>query len=574
MKPLYHRLLLLGLVMAAFALRVAGLDRQSLWRDEVDAIYFAVRNLQETLSMFVQAAQNGPLYFLGLRPWFALMGTWEFVLRFPSAVAGTVSIPLLWQVGRLLLPASMGAAKGPNKGPATGPDDKSSTQSPAQPQAPATTVRGTGDIPLAATWTATLAAVLMTFNPYQVWYGQEGKMYATITCLTLLATYFWLRGIGRGGVWPWVGYLATVSIAIYTHLLMVLVIPVHFAWFLLAWPASRLRWRGYGLALAGLTLPYLPMVWWHWWLLTSPEKLSGFSFTPLGTALEGLLLNHARGFIDTLPSIWLAPIYFLGAAGLLLGASQVAERSSASTWRQPGGKVRELSLEQAELAPVLVLAPWRRIAVLTAWLVLPVAMIFLISLRQPVFTERYVIWIGPAAMLALALGLRVLLANGGRLGPTIVAAFLVYVLGIWGYANVQQKTLTIKFDLRGAVQYVQAHRDPSDLLILQIPHQEWSFRYYSDSFRPNPFLDSDARLGRWVGGPYTNYGEPDDQARAAVDAQMQTWTTDADDVWVMYSEASMWDARRLMEEWLQQHAVVIEQTDFPGVTVRRYQLKD
>ena len=104
MNPSYRRPLLLSLVLAAFALRVFGLDRQSLWRDEVDAIYFAVRNLSETLNMFVQAAQNGPLYFLGLRPWFGLMGTWEFVLRFPSAVAGTLSVLLLWQVGSALLP--------------------------------------------------------------------------------------------------------------------------------------------------------------------------------------------------------------------------------------------------------------------------------------------------------------------------------------------------------------------------------------------------------------------------------------------------------------------------------------
>ncbi len=62
-----RRVVLLGLVLTAFALRVSGLDRQSLWRDEVDAIYFAVRNLNETLSMFVQAAQNGPLYFLAVK---------------------------------------------------------------------------------------------------------------------------------------------------------------------------------------------------------------------------------------------------------------------------------------------------------------------------------------------------------------------------------------------------------------------------------------------------------------------------------------------------------------------------
>ena len=174
----------------------------------------------------------------------------------------------------------------------------------------------------------------------------------------------------------------------------------------------------------------------------------------------------------------------------------------------------------------------------------------------------------------MALGLQVLNANSGRVGPVVTALLLVYILGVWGYVNWQQKTLTIKYDLRGAVQYVQAHRDPNELLILQIPHQEWSFRYYSDSFSPNPFVDSDARLGRWMQGPYTNYGQPDAEARAVLDAQMQTGTAGQPTVWVMLSEAAMWDSRQLMNEWLNQHDTVVEKTDFPGVTVLRYQMKE
>jgi mannosyltransferase len=540
MNPSYRRPLLLCLVLAAFALRVLGLDRQSLWRDEVDAIYFAVRNLDETLSMFLQAAQNGPLYFLALRPWLAWMGTWEYVLRFPSVVAGTLSVPLLWQVGRLLLPEGDTSRK---RHTASRGDEPA-----AEEMGDAAGDRGAGGVMTVAS----VAALLMTFNPYQVWYGQEGKMYATITCLMLLATYCWLRGITRGGVWPWAGYWLTVTIAMYTHLLMVLIIPVHLVWFAIAWPASKQHWRGYGLTVAGLTLPYLPMLWWHWWLLTAPEKLSGFSFTPLNQVLEGLLLNHARGFIGTIPPLWLAPVFFLGAAGLLLGVAQLASRGESA----------------------LILAPWRRMGLLATWLILPVAFIYLISLRQPVFTERYVIWIGPAAMLAIALGLRVLDANSGRFGPALTALLLVYIVGAWGYVNWQQKTLTIKYDLRSAVQYVQARRDPNELLILQIPHQEWSFRYYSDDFSPNPFAESDARLGHWLQGPYTNYGEPEEQARAAVDAVMQVGTAGQPYVWVMLSEASMWDSRRLMDDWLNQHGAVVEQVDLPGVTVRRYQMKE
>ena len=251
-----RRLFLLIVTLAAFGWRSARLDFQSLWRDEVDAIYFAVRALDETLSMFVQAAQNGPLYFLTLRPWFAVVGSSEFALRFPSVAAGTLSTLLVWQVGRRLLP----------------PDDR---------------------LPANARWinVAALGALFFALNPYQIWYGQEGKMYATVTCLALLATWLWLRGIDTGGWRWWLAYLGVVSAALYVHLLMVLLIPLHLLWFALAWPKARQHWRGYGLALAGLTLPYLPMLWWHWTMLTAPAKLSGFSFTPIDAMLSALALT-------------------------------------------------------------------------------------------------------------------------------------------------------------------------------------------------------------------------------------------------------------------------------------------
>ena len=148
------RLFLLVLLLLAFGWRVARLDFQSLWRDEVDAIYFAVRTLDETLRMFLQAAQNGPLYFLALRPWLVVAGSSEFALRFPSAAIGALSTALVWQVGRRLLPV-----------------------------APAV------QLPAAVAWVgiAEVGALLFAFNPYHIWYGQEGKMYATVTALALLA---------------------------------------------------------------------------------------------------------------------------------------------------------------------------------------------------------------------------------------------------------------------------------------------------------------------------------------------------------------------------------------------------
>ena len=60
--------LVAAIVLLAFALRVVHLDFQSLWRDEVDAIRFATRPLPELLSTFGKPGENGPLFFLLLRP--------------------------------------------------------------------------------------------------------------------------------------------------------------------------------------------------------------------------------------------------------------------------------------------------------------------------------------------------------------------------------------------------------------------------------------------------------------------------------------------------------------------------
>ena len=174
-------------------------------------------------------------------------------------------------------------------------------------------------------------------------------MYATVTCLALLASLLWLRGIDEGGWQTWLAYLAVVSVAMYVHLLMVLLIPFHLVWFALAWPASRATGAAAELAVAGLTLPYLPMVWWHWMLLTSPEKLSGFNFTPLPAMLSGLALSHARGFITAVDLLWLAPVFFLLAPVFFLASL----RSTGSATR--GG---------------ITLPSWRRYVMLLAWLAL------------------------------------------------------------------------------------------------------------------------------------------------------------------------------------------------------------
>ncbi len=519
----YQRLFLLFLILGTFAWRLTGLTYQSLWRDEVDAIYFALRDLPDTLSMFVEMAQNGALYFLSLRGWFYLVGATEFALRYVSVMASIVSIPLTWQVARRLFGT---AARDPAV---------VTRQSVAQSTVPP------------------LAVLFLAFNPYQLWYAQEGKMYTWVIALTLLAHWCWLTGITRGGWRLWLVYLITVSICLYTHLLTIILIPLHLLWFVIAWPQSRQHWRGYALALAGLTLPYLPLVWWQWAMLNSSEKLSGFNFTPLSEILYTLLINHSYGLLPAPPLLRLLPIFFLGAVGLLFGVGVFATLRSRLDDKLKSG-----------------LNQWRRYLLLISWLLVPIATIYLLSLRQPVYTDRYIIWIAPAAMILLAIGVQALYQYIGRLAMPLILILVIYSLGLWGQMGWRQKSETIKYDLRSAIHYVAERRKPETLLVLQIPHIEFSYRYYSSDYSPTLFATSDVPLGRWAGGLWSNNGLPDDQAVVMADQEMQRITQGVQELWVLSSEVEMWDARHLMNGWLASNGRMIESAEFHGVHARHY----
>ena len=532
-----QRFFLILIILGAFAWRVNGLTNQSLWRDEVDAIYFALRDLPDTLAMFGAMAQNGVLYFLSLRVWFHLAGATEFALRYISLLAGVLTVPLTWQVARRLLNGDGTKRIAPQPPHPTPPLIREGT-------VPRLTRGGGALMPL-------MAALLLAVNPYQLWYGQEGKMYTLMTALILLAHWCWLTGISRGGWRVWLLYLVTVSLALYVHLLSIIIIPLHLTWFLIAWPQSRRQWRGYGFALAGLTLPYLPFVWWQWAMLTSADKLTGFSFTPLPEMLYGLLMSHSYGLLPPPPIFRLLPIFFLGAVGLLLGVGTLAD---------------SLKLTTADLSP------WRRYLLLVSWLFVPIATIYALSLRQPVYTDRYIIWIAPAAMILLALGAQTLYQNTGRLALPLIAILLLYTVGLWAQMGWRQKTETIKYDLRSAITYVAERRSPDTLLILQIPHLEFSYRYYTSDFLPGLFARSDEQLGWWASGLWTNGGLADAQAQAVADQEMGTMTAGIQEFWVLSSEVEMWDSRHLMDNWLNEHAQLVESAEFHGVHARHYQL--
>ncbi len=497
-RPQSFRWLLLGLAWLAFALRMSGITAQSLWRDEVDALIFATRPLSELLSMFRQPGQNGPFFFLALRPWLAVVGQSELALRFPSALAGALAVPIVYTLVRRLI------------------HDR-------QP--------------------AVVAALLMATAPYLVWYGQEAKMYAALTVLAPASLLLTVEVARRGGWWRWVLLYGITSLCFYTHLLAALIVPVQALWLVILPSApSRLRqrWLAAGLYLAALILPYLPLLTWQAPTWLSFTYQTGHPFVPLGDILLVLTAAFSRGVLPETHPATLLPYLLSIVAGVLL-------------W----------TLDERRRARGRGISPVRVIVLLLIWLLLPPLAVYGLSLGVPLFTDRYLIWAMPAFLALAGLGVVALARAWRPLGAVTLCAIVTLNL----FSTGVQTARPIKADLRAAAGYVAAHRQADDRLVYQIPHIRYTFSYYASGFASDHRDPNDpAFLG--MDGLYTNNGMTEMEAAD----RMARGTTDARAVWLIASEAPMWDQRGLTERWLTEHGAPTAHADFERVSVTRYEL--
>lgn len=102
MRAIRNEWILWIILIAAFALRMWHLTTQSLWLDELHTMNEAAPYIswKEMFGYLRCCDQHPPLYFIIERIAFIIFGHTEFVARFISVIAGTVSVWAVWQLGK------------------------------------------------------------------------------------------------------------------------------------------------------------------------------------------------------------------------------------------------------------------------------------------------------------------------------------------------------------------------------------------------------------------------------------------------------------------------------------------
>ncbi len=154
-------LLLTGILLTAFAVRVYRLGTYSFWGDEADAIYAGIYKIYF----------HPPLFGFLVKHWIKVAHT-DFSIRFLVTIFSLCSIAATWFLARRILDSTRGAF-----------------------------------------W----ASLFMALAPSQVYHGRELRMYSLLTAAAALSwlTYFnWMR---KGGFPRFAAVVITGSIVAYTH---------------------------------------------------------------------------------------------------------------------------------------------------------------------------------------------------------------------------------------------------------------------------------------------------------------------------------------------------------------------
>jgi 4-amino-4-deoxy-L-arabinose transferase-like glycosyltransferase len=331
--------LVLAITLVGLALRLPSFG-DSLFGDELSA-YFIVAGHSFGQMMHLlnnhSTELNPPLFFM--LTWLSqkLFGLSAETMKLVSLVAGTVTIPLTYALGRRTVSAMAGI----------------------------------------------VASALVATCPFLIYYSTEARPYALMVLLVLLSALALLKALRSTGWWWWAAYAVCVCAAAYTHFTTVFALAALFAWGLITQPRARRRLLLASAAAAIGFLPWLPVL-----IKTSNsrgtkiyELLEPFSLHSIRIDLGHWAIGHPYLLLSQVPGSTAA---VFAAVAVALGLVGAGLRLIPRLRRRP------LPLPSPELALVVVFA-----------LAAPVGVALYSALRESVWGARNVIssWAGFAVLL-------------------------------------------------------------------------------------------------------------------------------------------------------------------------------
>lgn len=440
------------ITLVALALRLHNLGVQSLWVDEAMSVVFASKPLPDLMQLLVTDDIHPPLYPVFLHYWMAVAGNSEYAARFPSALMGTMLIPLIYIVGRRLEQLA-----DPESRPIVSP-------------------------------VGFVAAILAATSAFYIGYSQEARNYMAVTLVGLLSSYLLLWALPSRGRRIWIAYgLATLA-ALYTHYTASLLLLFQAAFVLLMRKPYGGAWKRWLVTAVAVGIGFLP---WLGFSVAQIQRISDYwpGTLQLEAALRTSLLQFVVGGGGSSLQGMVLPAT-MGGGLLLLGVLALMAGGSRRTPSQPA-------------------------LFLLLYMLIPAVLIFGVAYFRPKFDPRYLLVITPAFYLTVAWGIGAMLRSALQPSKPMLLRVLLPLLGIAALAaSVTVSTVygepnkvmhvgdgsgasSDYGDYRALVSYLESKAEPGDAVVLMM-NSYHPYVYYSTKEIPwypmEPFDDTDGAI--------------------------------------------------------------------------------
>lgn len=299
---------------------------------------------------------------------------------------------------------------------------------------------------LAGAQAGLVAAGLLAISPYHIWYSQEAKMYAIVTLLALVSTLLMIEGLDSGDRRVWAGYVVVTTIMFYTHVAAVLVFAAQALFVLVTYQKWKTQRKTLAVVAAALTVPYLPIAVWALKVVGGDVPTWHADITIVDAIrIIGVKFATFRSTADVeFRSGWLYFLVAVGAALWLLG--------------KPSRRTVGLLLVSLTLVPGFG--------------------IWLVSLRNSVFSDRYIIAALPPYLILIAIGIAYLARSNRGVVPAMVLATLLVAYTWFPVSDVNRSTIAQKEDWRSAYARVAEQAEPDDVFLLHPGYMISTLAYY------------------------------------------------------------------------------------------------
>ncbi len=291
-----------------------------------------------------------------------------------------------------------------------------------------------------------ISALLLSVNAFEVRYAQEVRSYSLLVLLLIVSSYFFGSAIESGRRRDWNWYIAASSLAIYAHFFAVLVVVAN-------WAAVRIMGRTEAIAQIEPTRAQfrraarLVALWtspiWIFIATTGAGPIAWIPRPGLNDVI-GLLKKLSGNAETTLLILYSACVI----AGLAVGVISIRRKWADSS--------------------VYI--------ILTCWLLVPIAIVLLVSIARPVFAPRYLMISLPAWVMLAAAGIN---SIRPRILAGVIAAVIVWfaIAGVRSYYRVDFDIG--RNDVRSATAYILVHSQPHDGIVFYTLSTRFPYDYYA-----------------------------------------------------------------------------------------------